>query len=91
MREQVQVLDAEFAIVGLMFSSDVLVQLPKGLEILLAFGALVVEHCKILVLNLLRLEAYFKLPVHWIDIVLYQFKLGLRCCKNDLQKRRILT
>ena len=90
MREQVQVLDAEFTIVGFMFSSDVLVQLPKGLEILLAFGTLVVEHCKILVLNLLCLEAYFKLPVHWIDIVLYQFKLGLRCCENDLQKRRIL-
>ena len=77
MREQVQVLDTKFAIVGLVLSSDVLVQLTKGLEILLAFGALVVKHCKILVLDLLCLETYFELPVHRIDVVLYQFKLGL--------------
>ena len=77
MREQVQVLDTKFAVVGFVLSSDVLVQLTKGLEILLAFGALVVKHCKILVLDLLRLKAYFELSVHWIDVVLYQFKLGL--------------
>ena len=84
MRELVQVLDTEFTIVCLMFSSDVLIQLAKSLEVLTTFGALVIEHCKVLVLDLLRLEAYFKLSVHRIDIVLYQFKLGLRCSKNDL-------
>ena len=89
MREQVQVLDTEFTIVGLVLSADVLVQLPKGLEIFLAFGALVVEHCKILVLNLLRFETYFKLSVHRIDIVLNQFELGLCCCKYDLEQRRL--
>ena len=89
MREQVQVLDTKFAVVGFVLSSDVLVQLTKGLEILLAFGALVVKHCKILVLDLLCLKAYFELSVHWIDVVLYQFKLGLSRCKYDLKKRRI--
>ena len=89
MREQVQVLDTEFAIVGLVLSSDVLVKLTKGLEILLAFGALVVKHCKVLVLYLLSFKANLELPVHRIDVVLYQFKLGLCCCKYDLEQRRI--
>lgn len=84
--EVVQVLDTKLTIVSLMFSSYVLVQLTKGLEVFIAFGALVVEHCEVLVLDLLRLEAYFELSVHWIDIILYQFKLGLCCCKNDLWK-----
>ena len=83
--EVVQVLDTKLTIVSLMFSSYVLVQLTKGLEVFITFGALVVEHCEVLVLDLLRLEAYFELSVHRIDIILYEFKLGLCCCKNDLE------
>ena len=54
-----------------------LVQLPEGFEIFTTYWALVGQHGKVLVLNILCLEAYFEFSVHGVDVVLYKLKLGL--------------
>ena len=53
-----------------------LVQLTECLEIFTTYWALVGQHGKVLVLNLLRLEAYLELSVHGVDVVLDKLKLG---------------
>ena len=60
-----------------MLPANVLVELPEGLEgdLVLAYGAPVVQHGSVLVLNLLSFKTNLEFAVHGIDIILDILKL----------------
>ena len=70
-----------------MLPSDMLVQLPETLEecFLLTERTLVVQHHGVLVLDLLRLETHFELPVHGVDVVLHVLELGFSHGEDNLK------
>ena len=70
-----------------MLPSDMLVQLPETLEecFLLTERTLVVQHHGVLVLDLLRLETHFELPVHGVDVVLHVLELGFSHGEDNLE------